>query len=163
MTICLELLDRDELEWMAASLAPLRDLCLLGRLETITLVASAEKPTCLKEFREYLDLRQNGRPLDGRLYQDSALDPNNHLPLIINTGWPNFSPWSKQKWLRAILLDPNGVNQLLKRLHIIFGGELYVDGKLVFKNSTNITELIKFDPRNGEIKIVPRVGSIDRS
>jgi len=158
MTICLELLDRDELEWIAASVAPLRDLCLLGRLETITLVASAEKPTCLKEFREYLDLRQNGRPLDGRLYQDSALDPSNHLPLIINTGWPNFSPWSKQKWLRTILLDPSGVYHLLKEIHDIFGGELYVDGKLLLQEHIQKMELINFDSQNGEIKIVPRVG-----
>jgi hypothetical protein len=159
MTIYLELLDRDELEWMAASLAPLRNLCLLGRLEMITLVASADRPTCLKEFMEYIDLRINGRPLDGRLYRDSAMDPSNHLQLIMNTGWPNFSPWSKQKWLRSLLSDPSGANVLLKEIHDIFGGELYINGKLLLQEHVQKMELINFDTRNGEIKIVPRITS----
>lgn len=57
-----------------------------------------------------------------------------------------------------MLLDPSGINELLMEIHQAFGGQLYVDGLLCFKNHEQTMKGYHFDPRNGEIRIVP--GSI---
>jgi hypothetical protein len=75
--------------------------------------------------------------------------------MVCNTGWPGFSHWGKQRWLREMLLDPSGINELLKEIHDLFGGQLYVDGLLYFKDHVQTIHGFKFDPRNGEIKIFP--------
>jgi hypothetical protein len=151
LQIGLELLDRDELEWMLGSLKALPEWCRLGRLESITLAAEWDKPRGIAEFKEVLDLRKYGECLDGRLYQDSRT----FTRMVCNTGWPGFSHWGKQRWLREMLLDPSGINELLKEIHDLFGGQLYVDGLLCFKDRAQIVHGFKFDPRNGEIKIFP--------
>ncbi|KAK2624915.1 hypothetical protein QTJ16_005284 [Diplocarpon rosae] len=147
----LELLDHDELEWFTSSAKALRDWCRHGRLESITIAAEWDKPRDLPEFKEIQNLRRYGEALDGRLYRDSST----WTRMVVNTGWPRFCHWGKQRWLRQMLLDPNGVNELLLEIHNAFGGQLYVDGLLCFKDHTQILEAYHFDPRNGEIRIVP--------
>lgn len=53
-----------------------------------------------------------------------------------------------------MLLDPSGINELLKEMHHIFGGMLYVDGRLCFKDLVQVAAT-NLDPRNGEVRIVP--------
>lgn len=152
LKISLELLDRDELQWMLRSLPALLEWCTAGRLESIILSAMWEKPSSVPEFKEILALRKDGEPMDGRLFLQQA---SPYTRLAVNTGWPRFSHWGKQRWLREMLLDPSGIDQLLEEIHTIFGGQLYVDGLLCFKDGTRSCNAISLDPRNGEIKIVP--------
>jgi hypothetical protein len=147
----LEIMDRDELEWMSNALKGLEDWSRVGRLESITLSTVFERPRGVDEFREVLGLRKYGESLDGRLYQDSSTWNR----MNVNTGWPRFSHWGKQRWLKAMLLDPSGIDELLKGIHGFFGGELYVNGTLSFKNGHQVIDGIALDPRNGEIRIVP--------
>jgi hypothetical protein len=72
----------------------------------------------------------------------------------MSTAWPRFSHWGKQRWLREMLLDPSGIEELLMEVHQSFGGMLYVDGRLCFKDFLQI-DAANLDPRNGEIRIVP--------
>jgi hypothetical protein len=150
LKLTLELLDRDELEWISASMKALGDWCRLGRLELITITAAWERPRGLAEFKEILNLRKYGEPLDGRLYRDSST----WTRMIMHTAWPRFSHWGKQRWLREMLLDPSGIEELLRDIHHIFGGMLYVDGRLCFRDLVQI-DAANLDPRNGEIRIVP--------
>ena len=53
-----------------------------------------------------------------------------------------------------MLLDPSGVEEMLEGVHRNFGGMLFVDGRLCFKDFVQI-EATRLDPRNGEIRIVP--------
>lgn len=153
LKMSLELLDRDELEWMTRSLPALLDWCKNGRLESITLSAIWEKPSSVPEFKEILALRKDGEPMDGRLFLQQ---PSPHHPrLTINTGWPRFSHWGKQRWLREMLLDPSGIDVLLFDIHKIFGGALYVDDVLCFVDGIRSAKAIKLDPRTAEIRIIP--------
>ena len=151
LKLCLELLDHDELEWMCKSLKGLEDWCRVGRLESIKLTAIWEKPRGVDEFKEVLNLRKYGEPLDGRLYRESST----WTRMVVNTGWPRFSHWGKQRWLKAMLLDRSGICKLLREIHIMFGGELYVDGMLCFKDNLQTVKECQLDPRNGEIRIIP--------
>ncbi|KAG4443675.1 hypothetical protein IFR05_000861 [Cadophora sp. M221] len=151
LKLSLELLDRDELEWFASSAKALGDWCRYGRLESITIVAEWDKPRDVLEFKEIQNLRRYGESLDGRLYRDSST----WTRMVINTGWPRFCHWGKQRWLREMLLDPSGINELLMEIHQAFGGQLYVDGLLCFENHEQTVKGYHFDPRNGEIRIVP--------
>ncbi len=132
----------------------LGDWCRLGRLESITITATWDRPRGVDEFKEILNLRKYGESLDGRLYLDSST----WTRMVMNTGWPRFSHWGKQRWLREMLLDPSGIDELLKEIHHIFGGMLYVDGQLCFKDLVQI-QATDLDPRNGEIRIVPGLAS----
>jgi hypothetical protein len=154
LKICMELLDRDELEWISTSIKALADWCRLGRLESITITTAWDRPRGVDEFKEILSLRKYGESLDGRLYQDSST----WTRMAVNTGWPRFSHWGKQRWLREMLLDPSGTDELLKEIHCIFGGMLYVDGRLCFRDLVQIEATI-LDPRNGEIRIIPGLAS----
>ncbi len=151
LKVTLELLDRDELEWIASSARALGDWCRYGRLESITVVAEWDKPRDVQEFKEIQNLRRYGESLDGRLYRDSST----WTRMIINTGWPRFCHWGKQRWLREMLLDPSGINALLLEIHNVFGGQLYVDGLLCFEDHKQVVGEYHFDPRNGEVRIVP--------
>jgi hypothetical protein len=151
LKLCLEVLDRDELEWMAGSLRPVAGWCRIGRLESITLATSWEKPRGVAEFKEILYLRKHGESLDGRLYSESST----WTRMVVNTAWPRFSHWGKQRWLREMLLDPSGIDGLLKDIHDIFGGHLYVDGLLCFKDHKQVAKIIYLNLRDGEIRIVP--------
>ncbi len=55
-----------------------------------------------------------------------------------------------------MLLDPSGTYELLNEIHYSFGGMLYVDGRLCFRDLVQI-EAPKLDSRNGEIRIIPRL------
>ncbi len=96
-------------------------------------------------------LRTRGELIDGRLHRDSW-DWSN---LNITTGWPRITHWGKQSWLREMLLDSNGVKALLREIHDLFDGELYVDGLLCFLNQAQIVDHFNLNPRNGRIKIIP--------
>ena len=54
-----------------------------------------------------------------------------------------------------MLLDPSGIQELVKEIHDFFGGELYVNGSLCFKDRVMIAKGVILNPRDGEIKIVP--------
>ncbi|KAI9048366.1 hypothetical protein LZ554_007202 [Drepanopeziza brunnea f. sp. 'monogermtubi'] len=152
LRLTLELLDRDELEWIASSAKALGDWARHGRLESITIVAEWDKPRDLQEFKEIQNMRKYGEVLDGRLYKDSST----WTRMAVNTGWPRFCNWGKQRWFREMLMDPGGINELLLELHEAFGGgRLYVDGLLCFKDHLQVAEGYHVDPRNGEIRIVP--------
>jgi len=47
---------------------------------------------------------------------------------------------------------------LLKEIHHSFGGMMYVDGRLCFRDLVQI-EAPNLDPRNGEIRVLPRLAS----
>lgn len=151
LKISLELLDRDELEWVTSAVNCLVDWCRHGRLESITIVADWDKPRGLSEFYEIQALRKHGKVVDGRLYSDSCT----WTRMAIHTGWPRFCHWGKQRWLRAMLLDSSGVQELLMEMHSAFGGSLYVDGRLCFKDHKQIVRDFEVDSRNGEIRIIP--------
>ncbi|KAE8444762.1 hypothetical protein EG329_014222 [Mollisiaceae sp. DMI_Dod_QoI] len=151
LKLCLELMDRDELEWVASSARGLEEWCRVGRLESITLVTVWDKPRGIDEFKEVLNLRKYGECLDGRFYRDSST----WTRMVVNTGWPRFSHWGKQRWLKEMLLDSSGLEQLLREIHKVFGGQLYSDGILCFSNRKQVVEGISLDPRNGEIRIIP--------
>jgi hypothetical protein len=148
--ICLELLDRDELEWMSASLRSLAIWLQTGNLKSITLVTDSDRPRTVEEFQEALALRESGETVDGRLY----LEVPTWTKMFINTSWPRFSHWGKQSWLREMLLDPSGIMELLREMHEFFGGELYIDGSLCFKDWLVVGNGVNLNPRDGEIKIV---------
>ncbi len=57
-----------------------------------------------------------------------------------------------------MLLDPSGIDEFLNEIHRSFGGMLYVDGRLCFRDLVQI-EAPKLDPRNGEIRIFPGLSS----
>lgn len=155
LKLCLELLDRDELEWICKSMIPLLEWCRVGRLESITLSASWDKPCGVEEFKEILNLRKFGQSLDGRLYLDSST----WTRMVMNTGWPRFTHWGKQRWLREMLLDSTGTAEILKEIHSLFGGQLLVDGHLYFKDGKQVGNNL-LDPRDGEIKIIPAVNAL---
>ena len=148
--ICLELLDRDELEWMRASLKALAVWSQTGSLKSITLVTDSDRPRTVEEFQEALVLRESGETVDGRLYRETLT----WTMMLLNTGWPRFSHWGKQSWLRAMLLDPSGIEALVKEIHDSFGGELFINGTLCFKNRTMVRKDMDLNPRDGEIKII---------
>jgi hypothetical protein len=152
VTIHLELLDRDELEWMSVSLKALAGWPHSGNLRSITLLAVKDGPRTLEEFNEEASMRTFGVLVDGRLYRSSTTCRRN---LLINTGWPHFSNWGYRSWLRVMLLDPSGVKELLKEMHETFGGELHVDGQVCFKDGAMVGNGIDLDPLDGEIKIIP--------
>lgn len=158
LNLCLELLDRDELEWMVLSLPALLGWCRAGRLEAIVLSATWEKPSSVLEYKEVVALRKEGERLDGRLYLQEPTTWTSML-VNVNTGWPRFSHWGKQRWLREMLLDPNGIDELLEEIHSIFSGQLFVDGVLCFNNHQKHAKGINLDPRNGEVRIIPSSSS----
>jgi hypothetical protein len=142
----LELLDRGELEWIKSALPA------LGKLQrTITLSAHSEKPESVTEFEALLLLKEGGCKVDGRLYYEDDLY---YTKLKIDTIWPPFAHWGKHKWLRGMLLDYSNLDSLLKEMHDIVGGELWIDGRLCFKDNAQVADVLKFDPRDGNIKFV---------
>lgn len=156
--IHLELLDWDELEWMSKSLKALVILGKEGSLESIRLVATRDRQRRLMEFEHLSNLKKHGEIMDGRWYRAAPISGPQSLQqstFAINTGWPRFSHGGKQNWLREMLLDPTQPNGVLKEMHDTFGGELYVDGLLCYKDYTEVVETFKLDQREGEIKILP--------
>ena len=151
LTICLEIMDRDELQWMMKSLEGLKEWCRAGKLESITLSTVWEKPRGVAEFKEVLSLHTYGESIDGRLYQDSSA----WTWMNIDTGWPRFSHWGKQRWLKAMLLDPSGIEELLEKIHNLFGGRMFVDGILCFMDGRQY-KACNLNPRNAEVMILPR-------
>jgi len=152
--VYLEILDHDELEWVTASLQGLSSWTRTGSLASITIIAMKERPRTVEEFHEALSLRYWGEVVDGRLYEESK----NATEIVINTGWPRFSHWGKQNWLRTMLLDPSGVSELLNEMHESFGGELHLNGELAFKDRVKYVKEVNMDLRDAEIQILPRKG-----
>lgn len=156
--IQLELLDWDELEWISKSLKAFVILAQEGSLESIRLIATKDRRRRLVEFEHLANLKKQGENMDGRWYRAASISGFQSLSqktFAINTGWPRFSHWGKQNWLRVMLLDPAQPNSLLKGIHDTFGGELYANGLLCYKDHTRVVEEFKLDLHEGEIKIVP--------
>lgn len=53
-----------------------------------------------------------------------------------------------------MLLDGSGVEDLVTDIHEIFGGELWINGTLCFKDSIQVLNPLHLDPRDGEIQII---------
>ena len=146
--ITLELLDRDELEWMCSGLRALATLSEKGSLKSISLIAINDRPRGIKEYEEELDLMCSGDIVDGRLFGGGSDDKKS---LIFKTSWPHFSHWGKQRWLREMLLDRSDTTDLLQELHTIFRGKVYIDGTLC--PSGVRPKLCELNPRDGKVKI----------
>lgn len=151
--IHLELLDKDELEWICSGLKAFAGLERIGSLSSISLIAINDRPRTLTEYEEELDLMFSGDSVDGRLFR--ARPDESGTNLIIHTSWPHFTHWGKQKWLREMLLDRSDTTSLLKEMHSMFSGGLFVDGSLVFGDGKQVAQTSKFDPKDGVIKITP--------
>lgn len=148
----LELLDRDELEWVISGLRALAAKSPNGidDLRSVTLSAESDTPNSVTKFEELLLLRRQGSKVDGRFYREKSV----WTGLTISSIWPPFAHWGKHKWLREILLDASHITELLKEMHDLFGGQLLVDGRVCFKDHKQIVDDIKLDPRDGRIQIV---------
>jgi hypothetical protein len=159
LKIHLELLDCDELEWMSQSLKALVILTHEGSLESIRLVATSDRRRHLAEFEHLSNLKKHGESMDGRWYRAASLSGYRSLPqraLAINTGWPRFSHWGKQNWLRQMLRDPTQPIRPLWEMHDTFAGELYVNGQLWYKDHhVEVAASSQLDPGEGEIMILP--------
>jgi hypothetical protein len=157
LEIYLTLLDRDELEWINTALEPLASWARSGRLKTVTLYAIRERPRSVEEFHEELQLLVMGDSVDGRLYRESST----WTKIVIHTGWPAFSHWGKQMWLRVMLQDPSKTHELLKEMHDTLRGELWVNRSLCFKDQQAV-EALEFDLRDGELRFVIGDTCLDR-
>ncbi|KAM3089490.1 hypothetical protein ACMFMG_001078 [Clarireedia jacksonii] len=158
----MEVLDWDELDWLCRGLQPIASTCAANPPTTITIKASKERPQTVEEFRDVIQLRENGEIVDGRLFQayttgsrsERASRLSSKWDMVVNTAWPQMSPWAKRKWLAEMLLDPADTTQLLFKLHSLFPGELYIDGVLFLKDKKQVVDCLRLDPRDGEIKIL---------
>ncbi|PQE27405.1 hypothetical protein CJF32_00000371 [Rutstroemia sp. NJR-2017a WRK4] len=134
----------------------------IARSLSILRTSSKERPQTVEEFRDVIQLRENGETVDGRLFQAYATGSRDErasrLPsqwdMVVNTAWPRLSPWAKRKWLAEMLLDPADTTHLLHKLHSLFPGELYIDGILFLKDNKQVVNFPRLDPRDGEIKIL---------
>lgn len=149
LAIDLEVLDRDELEWVASGLSYLHDF---PRMEDITLQSAWESPRDLREFKAVMQLRNGKERLDGRLFRIARSTP---FSVNYMTGWPPFSSWGKQRWAKRMLSDSVGLDKVLKVIHDMFGGELWVNGVLCFKDKRQVAPC-NLDPGNGTIRIIPQ-------
>ncbi|ESZ94075.1 hypothetical protein SBOR_5551 [Sclerotinia borealis F-4128] len=157
ITIQLEVIDWDELEWVERSLVAAAGS--LQKLHGITIKASKERPQTKVEFDNILNLMENGEIVDGRLFQwypDTSSTNNGSWTWMVNTSWPRLSPWGKRKWLAEMLIDTTDTGKLLHKMHNTIGGHLYVDGVLCLKEGKQVVKDFKLDPRDGEITIIPR-------
>jgi hypothetical protein len=155
INVSLELLDRHELEWIISALPAVAGWSKNRHREChqtfiMTLFAHSDNPRCIKEFDEFLYLRALGSQMDGRLYRDDI----HSAGLDITSIWPPFAHWGKHTWLREMLLDSSNIDELLKKMHGIVGGELWVDGRLYFKDDAQLVDDLQLDPRDGEIKMI---------
>lgn len=149
LNIYLTLLDRDELEWICTALKALAGWSRHGDLKTITLYAARERPRSVQEFHEELQLLMLGDSVDGRLFRETST----RTQMVLHTGWPPFTHWGKQIWLKAMLQDPSKTHELLKNMHDTLRGELWVNGSLCFKDQHAIRNF-DFDPRDGELRFI---------
>ena len=159
ITIQLEVLDRDELEWMSKSLKALVDLVSHGSLESIRLMTTRHKKLRAARYDDLSNLRKKGQIMDGRWYRAASISGHDSLPgktFMINTGWPRFSLSGNQNWLRGMLLDSSQIHEILGDIHQIFGGELVVDGVLFYREGMAVAESIVLNPWEGEIRIRPQ-------
>lgn len=162
LSINLELLDWDELEWACEGVLALANNPR-SVLQVITLNADKNKPRNRKEFNDAVFLRETGEKVDGRLYQEcltvkTGVRRPDHYEMVVNTGWPQFAPWGKETWLREMLLEawsPASTVELLAKVHNAFGGELHIDGLVCFKDSKQVVKELRLDPRRAEIEIFP--------
>ena len=96
-----------------------------------------------------------GSVLDGRKCIMDTLHQRRGHGLFVTTGWPAFAPWSKQNLLKEILMDNSDSTEVLKEIHQMFGGKLFVDGILCFANYRQVAKSVQVDPRNGNIRLYP--------
>lgn len=159
----MEVLDWDELDWLCRGLQPITSTYTANPPTTIIIKTSKERPQTVEEFRDVIQLRENGEIVDGRLFQAYATGSrignervsrlSSKWDMVVNTAWPRLSPWAKRKWLAEMLLDPADTTHFLYQLHSLFPGELYINGVLFLKNKKQVMESLRLDPRDGEIKI----------
>lgn len=129
-----------------------------GSLESIQLISTSDRNRQPKEFHALRNLKMHGEQLDGRWYRAASILGDQFARqgiFAINTGWPRVAHSGTQNWLRETLLDPDQILLLLHEMHKIFGGELYVDGLMCYKNHAKVAEGYRLNPRDGEITIWP--------
>jgi hypothetical protein len=153
--IDLEIMDRDELEWIIHGLRVIASSHMRHTVKLITLRTIWERPRDVKEYKEVLNLRKDGHACDGRLVQEHF----SQRSLLVNTGWPRFSHWGKQKWLKEMLLDPSG--DMLQQIHDVLGGDMYVDKVLVWRDGKQVRRY-QFNPRDSVVDIVPEIPALKR-
>jgi len=153
--IDLEIMDRDELDWIMYGLRAIQNSHMRHTVKLITLRTIWERPRNVLEYKEVLNLRKDGHPCDGRLVQEHF----SQRSLLVNTGWPRFSHWGKQKWLKEMLLDGSG--NVLRDIHDLLGGDMYVDKVLTFRDR-KIVRYRQLNPRDCVVDIVPEVAACKR-
>ena len=94
----LEILDKDELEWVLSGLPA---LARISKVKTIVLTARSDGPKTVTEFEDFLQLRRQGSKVDGRLYQEKKVPAG----MTVTSAWPPFAHWGKHKWMREMLLE----------------------------------------------------------
>ncbi|KAH8807586.1 hypothetical protein F5884DRAFT_677073 [Xylogone sp. PMI_703] len=159
IVIRLELLDWDELSWICQSLQPLIPLAKDGNLKSIRLLAKTDRLALIPDFTYLNNLKRDWECVDGRWYraaQVSGLQARYSKKFAINTGYPRFHDEGKEAWIRNLLVnDAAGMEGFLEALHELYGGEVYVNGSVCFRNGDRIREVIRWDPKEGEIEIRP--------
>ena len=153
--IDLEIMDKDELEWIMYGLRALQESHLRFSVKLISLRTIWEKPRDVKEYKEVQDLRNDGHFCDGRLVQEHF----SQRSLFVHSGWPRFSHWGKQKWLKEMLLDPTG--DVIRKLHDLLGGDMYVNKVLIFRDRMQVRQY-QLNARDGVIDIVPEIAARKR-
>lgn len=113
----------------------------------------------MEDFVNLSNLRKHGECIDGRWYRAAHISGQQarfQRKFVINTGWPRFSHEGKQRWIRDLLVNEMmETDGLLERLNGTFGGEVYVNGALCFKDGRRISKVVGWDPREGMIEIRP--------
>ena len=93
---------------------------------------------------------QAKRCFEGQLsaLRDARNDCLAHLKrkMIVNTNFGRLSAQGQQKYLREAFMDPN---KLMKELNEALGGELWIDGKLCFRNGEQVMNAFQTYQGNG--------------
>lgn len=157
----LELLDWDELEWAFLSLQPLAALTEGGDLESVQLITKTDRSAPMGDFMNLGNLRKHGKCVDGRWYCAAPLSGQQvryQRKFVINTGWPRLSHPEGQRWVREVLVNERvGICGFLEGLNEVFGGEIYVNKSLCFKDGSRLAKVIRWDPREGVVEIRPKM------
>lgn len=113
----------------------------------------------MKDFVNLNNLKKHGESVDRKWYLAAQMSGQQALyqrRFAINTGWPRFPVYSKQVWVRELLV--NEVEEMygfLDTLNEIFGGEVHVNGCLSLKDRRRVGAVPKWNPRDVIIDIKP--------
>jgi len=151
----LELLDIDELAWACRGLKAILNWPSQVKVHRIHMSTQFDQPRGVSEFTTLLHIRANGELLDGRSSWVSRHTSSNQETLGLQTVWPAFSHWGKQRWFKEMLLNNSDPRRLLEDLRMSLGGKrICVEGPMQSLQSCSKTWLpTKLDARNGSLSI----------